>query len=204
MLFKKLENRISGLAKETLSDERKRVLQPLIDYINSKIVEQKKVNLIFICTHNSRRSHLSQVWAQVAASYYDIKNVYCYSGGTETTALNPMVIKTLENTGFEITKKSEDNNPVYHINYGENEPPVVGFSKTFNHPINPQTDFVAIMTCAQADAGCPFVAGAEKRISVRYDDPKAFDNTLQQAEAYEKRGKQIAREMLYVFSLIKS
>ncbi len=204
MLFKNLENKISVLAKEPLPEERKRLLQALIDYINRKVIQQKKTNLIFICTHNSRRSHISQVWAQVAAHYYNIKNVNCYSGGTETTALHPMVIKTLENTGFEITKKTDDNNPVYHINYGENEPYIVGFSKNFNHPINPQTDFAAIMTCAQADAECPFIAGAEERIPVKYDDPKAFDNTNQQAEAYGKRSNQIAIEMLYVFSQIKS
>lgn len=204
MLFKKLENKISVLAKETISDERKQVLQPLIDYINNKVAQHKNINLIFICTHNSRRSHLSQVWAQASADYFNIKDVYCYSGGTEATALYPMVVKTLENNGFEITKLSDKRNSVYHINYGENEPPVVGFSKTFDHPFNPQKDFAAIMTCDQADAGCPFIAGAEKRIPVKYEDPKAFDNTDQQAEAYETRSTQIATEMLYVFSQIKS
>ena len=115
-----------------------------------------------------------------------------------------MVLKTLKNAGFEISKKAEDNNAKYQINYSENEPPVVGFSKTFDHPFNPQTNFAAIMTCAQADAGCPFIAGAEKRIPVKYEDPKVFDNTEQQAEAYETRSRQIATEMLYVFSQINS
>jgi arsenate reductase len=47
-----------------------------------------------------------------------------------------------------------------------------------------------------------FIAGAEKRIPITYEDP--FDNTPQQAEKYQERSLQIATEMLYVFSQIKS
>ena len=157
---------------------------------------------MFICTHNSRRSHLSQVWAQAAAHFYNIKNVHCYSGGTEATALFPMAAKTLENAGFEIQTLSEGKNPVYAIKFAENSHPVIGFSKTFDDAFNPQSEFAAIMTCSQADAGCPFIPGAEKRIPVKYDDPKAFDNTPQQAEKYEERSNQIAMECLYVFSKV--
>lgn len=59
------------------------------------------------------------------------------------------------------------------------------------------------MTCSQADGGCPFISGAEKRIAITYDDPKAFDNTDQQTEKYNERSLQIATEMFYVFSQIK-
>ncbi len=44
-----------------------------------------------------------------------------------------------------------------------------------------------------------FIAGAEKRIPITFEDPKAFDNTPQQAEKYEERSLQIATEMFYVF-----
>ncbi|OGS69222.1 MAG: protein-tyrosine-phosphatase [Flavobacteria bacterium RIFCSPLOWO2_12_FULL_35_11] len=202
MLIKQIENIIASLKLDEISNERKQTLQPLIDYIQTKVTENKNANLNFICTHNSRRSHLSQVWAQAAAHFYHLKNVYCYSGGTEATALFPMAAKTLERAGFEIQTLSEGKNPVYAIKYAENEPPIVGFSKTFDHPFNPKSEFAAIMTCSQADANCPFIPGAEKRIPVKYDDPKAFDNTPQQAEKYEERSNQIATEMLYVFSKI--
>lgn len=202
MQIKQLEQTIAFLNIEAISEERKQILQPLIDYIQTKVTENKNANLNFICTHNSRRSHLSQVWAQAAAHFYNLKNVYCYSGGTEATALFPMAAKTLEQAGFEIEVLSEGENPVYSIKYTENSPPIIGFSKTFDHPFNPKSDFAAIMTCSQADANCPFIPGAEKRIPIKYDDPKAFDNTPQQAEKYKERSNQIAAEMLYVFSKI--
>ena len=188
---------------ESISAERKIILQPLVDYIQSKVSNQQEIRLNLSCTHNSRRSHLSQVWAQTAAAYYDIKNVFCYSGGTEATAMFPMVSKTLAKQGFEIKTIAEGSNPVYIIKYAENEHPVIGFSKTYDDSFNPQDEFVAIMTCSQADGGCPFIAGAEKRIPITFEDPKAFDNTPQQEEKYEERSLQIATEMFYVFSQIK-
>ena len=188
---------------ESITAERKIILQPLVDYIQGKASNQQEIRLNLICTHNSRRSHLSQVWAQTAAAYYNIKNVFCYSGGTEATAMFPMVSKTLTKQGFEIKTIAEGNNPVYSIKYAENEHPVIGFSKTYDDSFNPQDEFVAIMTCSQADGGCPFIAGAEKRIPITFEDPKAFDNTPEQAEKYEERSLHIATEMFYVFSQIK-
>lgn len=188
---------------EEITFERKNILQPLIDFIQLKVKNQEDIRLNFICTHNSRRSHLSQIWAQTAAHYYEIKNVFCYSGGTEATALFPKVAETLKNTGFKIQKLSEENNPIYAIKFAENESPVIGFSKTYDDEFNPESGFAAIMTCSQADGGCPFITGAEKRIPITFDDPKAFDNTPQQAEKYQERSLQIATEMFYVFSQIK-
>ncbi|HEX7869526.1 MAG TPA: protein-tyrosine-phosphatase, partial [Chryseobacterium sp.] len=185
---------------EEITFERKNILQPLIDFIQLKVKNQEDIRLNFICTHNSRRSHLSQIWAQTAAHYYEIKNVFCYSGGTEATALFPKVAETLKNTGFKIQKLSEENNPIYAIKFAENGYPVIGFSKTYDDDFNPESGFAAIMTCSNADDGCPFIAGAEKRIPVTFEDPKAFDNTPQQTEKYQERSLQIATEMFYVFS----
>ena len=203
MMYSKIEETIQISSNLSVSEDRKKTLQPLVDYIQTKINQNQEIRLNFICTHNSRRSHLSQVWAQTMASYFKIKNVYCYSGGTEATALFPMVAKTLENSGFVIQVLSEEKNPVYAIKYAENAHSVIGFSKTFDDVFNPQTEFAAIMTCSSADQGCPFIAGAEKRIPITFEDPKAFDNTPQQAEKYHERSVQIASEMHYVFSLLK-
>ena len=202
-LFNNLEHAIVSLNQETISNERKNTLQPLIHFIQEKVTGNKQIRLYFICTHNSRRSHLSQVWAQALAYYFNIKNVLCYSGGTESTALFPMVAETLQNSGFEIEKLSEGNNPIYSIKYAENEHPIMGFSKKFDAPFNPKSGFVAILTCSQADAGCPFIAGAEARIPIMFDDPKIFDNTPQQARKYNERSIQIANELYYVFSQIQ-
>lgn len=203
-LFPEIENVINTLNFESVSEERKIVLQPLVDFIQGKATNQQEIRLNLICTHNSRRSHLSQVWAQTAAAHYGIKNVFCYSGGTEATAMFPMAAKTLTKQGFQIKTIAEGNNPVYAIKYSENAHPIIGFSKTFDDDFNPQSEFAAILTCSSADQGCPFIAGAEVRIPITFEDPKAFDNTPQQAEKYEERSVQIATEMFYIFSQIKS
>ncbi|WP_452601605.1 arsenate-mycothiol transferase ArsC [Pontimicrobium sp. MEBiC06410] len=198
--YKKINTVISILKPETITDERKQVLQPLIDFIKDKIASNQAIRINFICTHNSRRSHLSQIWAQTIAAHFNIKDVFCYSGGTESTALFPMVAKTLEQTGFKVETIAEGNNPIYSIKYTDNAHPIIGFSKELDNNFNPKSEFAAVMTCSQADGGCPFIVGAEKRIPITFEDPKAFDNTPQQAEKYKERSLQIATEMFYVFS----
>lgn len=197
-----LSHYITKIETQEISEVRKSLLQPLVDFIQQKVNDQKQVDINFICTHNSRRSHLSQIWAQTAAAHYNIANVNCYSGGTEATALFPKVAETLANSGFDILTLSEGNNPVYAIKHDENAAPVIGFSKKYDDAFNPVSGFAAIMTCSQADGGCPFIAGAEKRIPITFEDPKAFDNTPLQDEKYEERSLQIASEMFYVFSKI--
>ena len=203
-LFAKIDGYISNLNVQNIPIERKTTLQLLADFIIEKVKTGEEISLNFICTHNSRRSHLSQVWAQTMAHYFKVTNVFCYSGGTEATALFPMAAETLKGTGFEIKKLSEGNNPVYSIKYSENQHPVIGFSKKLDDDFNPKSGFAAIMTCSQADEGCPIVPGAEKRIPITFEDPKAFDNTPLQAEKYAERSMQIATEMFYVFSKIQS
>lgn len=201
-IFSEIENLIKELNLETISSERKAVLQPLIDFIQSKVSNNQEIRINFICTHNSRRSHLSQVWAQTMANYFDIKNVFCYSAGTEATALFPMVSETLQNSGFQINTISKNENPVYSIKYADNEHPIIGFSKKLDDDFNPKSEFAAIMTCDSANEACPFVPGAEKRIPITFQDPKVFDNTPQQVEKYKERSLQIATELFYVFSQI--
>ncbi|WP_343706308.1 protein-tyrosine-phosphatase [Flavobacterium sp.] len=202
-MYADLTKTIESLPFEFLSEDRKQILLPLIEYIQTRTSKQQEVRLNFICTHNSRRSHLSQIWAQTAAAYYDIKNVTCYSGGTEATALFPMVAQTLGDSGFKIKTLSEGSNPVYSIKYSANELPIIGFSKTYDDDFNPESGFAAIMTCSQADGGCPFIAGAEKRIPITFEDPKISDGTPQQKETYLERSLQIGTELFYVFSQIK-
>ncbi|MEO6177024.1 MAG: protein-tyrosine-phosphatase [Flavobacterium circumlabens] len=204
MLYTEIENTISAFDFEQISGERKIVLQPLIDFMQRKADRKLDIRLNLICTHNSRRSHLSQIWAQTAAAHYNIKNVFCYSGGTEATALFPMIAETLTFSGFKVKTLSEGKNPVYAIKFSANELPVMGFSKTYDDDFNPDSEFAAIMTCSQADGGCPFIAGAEIRIPITFEDPKVSDGTPQQKQIYQERSLQIGTEMFYVFSQIKS
>jgi len=187
---------------DSISTERKILLDKISNYISSKKNENRNVNLVYICTHNSRRSHFGQVWAKVAADYFQIKNVNTFSGGTEATAFNQNAIDALKRVGYRIKRINEDKNSVYHVFHSENTSPSICFSKVYDHKENPQKEFAAIMTCGDAEENCPFIPGVELRIGTTYDDPKAFDNTPQQDEKYDERCRQIAREILYVFSKV--
>lgn len=188
---------------DSISEERKKTLQPLVNFIQQKVDQDKPVRLHFICTHNSRRSHLCQIWAQFMAYYFEIESVECYSGGTEQTSLFPTVIEILKTTGFEIEKLSQEENPIYTIKYAKNQHPIIGFSKVIESDFNPSSEFAAIMTCDSVNETCPFVSGAEQRIPITYQDPKEFDNSPQQKQKYAERSDQIATEMFYVFFKIK-
>ena len=202
-VYPELQELIQELKQDSLSEERKKVLQPLIHYIQNKVDLRKEVYLNFICTHNSRRSHLSQIWAQTMARHFRISKVFCYSGGTEATAMYPAVKDTLDKKGYKIITLVEGENPVYAVRYAHGTHPIICFSKVYDHGFNPQADFAAVMVCSDAEENCPFIANAEKRLSVTYDDPKVFDNTPEKESKYEERSRQIASEMLYVFASIK-
>lgn len=202
-MFENLSNTIESIAKIDVSNERKAVLQPLVEYIQDKVNHNDEIRLNFICTHNSRRSHLSQIWAQTMAFHFGIKNVFCYSGGTEATAMFPKVAETLVHQGFDIQQLSENENPVYAIKFDDNQHPIICFSKAYFDDFNPKSAFGAIMTCNNADEGCPLVLGAEARFPIKYDDPKAFDGTELMNEKYAERSLQIASELYFVFSQIK-
>ncbi|UZR97195.1 protein-tyrosine-phosphatase [Chondrinema litorale] len=204
METQQLEKYIESIKSEfdLISQKRKTLLEQLTAFVTTSLQDKGKADLILICTHNSRRSHLSQVWAQVAAFHYNIINVHAYSGGTEATAMYPMAAHALENAGLQIKKLSEENNPVYSIKYHPDEPAIIGFSKTYDDSFNAQNGFAAVMTCTHADENCPIIPTAAKRISLPFEDPKAFDGTPQQEEKYIERCRDIAREMFYAFSLV--
>lgn len=182
--------------------ERKEILQQLALHIVSRTTTGETAKLTFVCTHNSRRSHMSQIWAQTAAYYYGIAGVETYSGGTEATAFNARAVKAMQEAGFTINTREQGENPVYEVTFADDAPAIIAFSKTYDAEGNPQEDFAAIMTCSQADQNCPFIPGASLRISIPYEDPKDFDGTPQEEEQYAARCHQIAREMFYLFSQV--
>lgn len=201
-----LQTTIDQLTAEfqQIPPERKKTLHELTNFVQDKINSGKPAYLNFICTHNSRRSHLSQLWAQAAAFYYGVKNVSCYSGGTEATAFNPRAVKAMQEAGFQISKTTDGDNPVYEVRFASEAAPIIAFSKKYDDPFNHNKDFAAIMTCSHADENCPLVLGASGRIALTYDDPKEFDGTPSEAAKYSERVRQIGREILYAFSQVKS
>ncbi len=187
---------------DTIPAARKERLTQIAQYVAQCHRQGQPAKLTFICTHNSRRSHMSQIWAQTAALWYGVPQVRTYSGGTEATAFNPQAVKTLAQAGFEIEQITESDNPVYRIIIADEIPPLEAFSKVYNQSPNPTEGYCAVMTCSEADEACPVVFGAAKRVSIPYKDPKEYDGTERETEAYAERCRQISSEMLYAFSLL--
>ncbi|MGB1926549.1 MAG: protein-tyrosine-phosphatase [Rubripirellula sp.] len=190
---------------DNIDAERKTLLDQLTDYVQERFANHQVTQLTFLCTHNSRRSHLSQIWAKVAADYYRIQPLQTYSGGTEATALNPRVVDSLKRTGFEIkVNGGSPDNPLYLVSYSKAARPLECFSKTFDASTNPADHYAAVMTCSSADRACPVVPGSDARLPIRYDDPKVSDGTSEEAATYDARSRQICREMLFAMSRVVS
>jgi protein-tyrosine phosphatase/arsenate reductase len=186
-----------------IPNDRKEKLMALVNYVREKHQLKEGISLVFICTHNSRRSHFGQVMCAFAAAYYGISNVHTYSAGTEETAFHPHAIEALQTIGFNIEQLDQRVNPQYRIHVSESVHSDC-FSKTISHESLPKNHFAAIMTCSDAEQNCPFVPGAEKRIGITYEDPKAFDGTEFQSAKYLERATQIATELFYVFSQLNA
>lgn len=204
-MYPKLKTYISELKSnfDSIPSGRKEELQKVAEYIQSKLDDSKTAKLNFICTHNSRRSHLAQIWTAIAADYYGIENIETYSGGTEATAFNPRAVTAVERAGFKVENPG-GNNPRYEVSFSEDAQPMICFSKKFDDNFNPDKNFAAIMTCSDADENCPFVPGAEFRKAITYRDPKESDGTDHESETYDKRCKQIASEMFFMMSEVNT
>ncbi len=202
-MFQKIKERCEILSNNfrEINPERKSLLEKLANHIQRMIDEKKEINLIYVCTHNSRRSHLGQVWAKVAADFYGF-DINTFSAGTEATAFNQNAINALVFSGFEVKKSDETVNPTYEVFFGEGKSNFC-FSKTIDDESLPKENFAAVMTCGDADENCPFIPGCDLRIGTTYFDPKSYDNSILQDEKYTERSNQIAMECLYTFSLIK-
>ena len=200
-LFPVLVKKLDHLRGMEIPADRKEILQPLVEFIQDQRNSEQPVKLNFICTHNSRRSQLAQVWAKAISVYYGIKTE-CFSGGTEETAFYKNAVEALRRAGF-IIKSGSGKNAHFEVLFSEESEPVTCFSKVYDSPVNPEENFAAVMTCSHADENCPFIPGSKARIPLDYKDPKQFDNTPFAMEKYNERSDQIASEMIYVFENIK-
>jgi protein-tyrosine-phosphatase len=204
-LYKNLNHSVDELIIEfdLITESRKLELENLALAINESLTNFGKSEITVICTHNSRRSQLGQLWIKAAAIHYGIKNIYTFSGGTEATSFNFRMVNAVKEYGFKVKQLDENVNPKYHISLGEEDESMdILYSKVYSENYNPQSNYIAVMVCSQADEGCPFVAGAFKRISLPYLDPKEFDDTEFESIKYLEKVKEIGREMLYTVSKI--
>src|SRR5438128_2466176 len=121
---------------EQVTAERKTQLDKIALYIAAKLQQNLPVTLVYICTHNSRRSHFAQVWSNVAAAYYKVQNVKIFSGGTVATEFNTNAVKALNRSGFKIAPLSKKTNPLYEVRFDDTLPAIKCFSKKFDHEEN--------------------------------------------------------------------
>jgi len=202
-MYPKIELIISKLlvSFDSIPSPRKQKLIELASHLKVALNSSNKLNLLFVCTHNSRRSHMGQVWGQLAANYYKMDNVNSFSAGTEVTELNSNVIEMIQKVGCKVSTFQNGSNPAYLIEFGQNQS-LTCFSKLIEHESNPKAGFFAIMMCTEAEANCPFVPGAIHRIGLPFDDPKAYDNTLKVSDAYLSTFEEIGVQILYLFNQI--
>ena len=188
----------------SLRQDRKERLHKLAVEIAVDLNHDQESQLIFVCTHNSRRSHLAHIWAKIMSSHFQLNTIHSFSGGTETTAMHHNTVATLQRAGCRIRLQSHsvEYNPVYLVSYAEDVDAIPCFSKTYDSPPNPRQNFRAIMTCSDADENCPIVVGAVARHSLPYEDPKITDKTDLERQTYDERCLQIASEMWYLMSEI--
>lgn len=188
--------------KTNISEDRKKILLRISDRISTIYKKESLVHLNFICTHNSRRSQLAQVWGFFAATHFKL-NINSFSGGTTVTAFFKNTLKTLQKAGFSFQLSDfSHQNPKYIISFKGSTKTILGFSKKYNHPEN-KNPFIAITTCNNADKNCPFIPEATARFHLPFVDPKASDKTDLQNETYLKTNEQIAAEIYFIFSEIK-
>jgi len=198
-----LEQRFAAweAAGPTGDDAHRAKLKGLVEALKAQQRSGLPLDLLFVCTHNSRRSHMAQLLGAVAAARAGVP-VRTFSGGTEATAFNPRAIAALSRVGFQISGEGEKN-PRYRVAWSPSAPAFEAFSKTMDDAANPKKDFVAVMTCSQADAACPLVVGASQRVAVPYEDPKVADGTPEEAQRYDERVEQIGRDLAWVFRQVR-
>lgn len=123
--------------------ERKEKLNALAVIAKKELAEKGVLRMNFICTHNSRRSHIAQLWAWAAAEQFGVGPFEGYSGGTEATAFNPKTVAAMRRAGF-IIGDADGDNPRYPVRLEESGLPQEFFSKIFDSPANPSKDFIAL------------------------------------------------------------
>jgi len=181
--------------------QRKEKLNALATLAKKELADKEVLRMNFICTHNSRRSHIAQLWAWAAAEHFGVGPFESFSGGVEVTAFNPRAVAAMRRAGFHIGD-AEGDNPHYPVRLEENGPSILCWSKTFDDAANSTKDFIAVMVCTDAEQNCPFVAGASHRFSLSFEDPKASDGTPLEGQTYDERVREIGREISYLFELI--
>lgn len=200
-----LRTHIKRLLQEydQINEDRAKLLRLVADLMAESIQETGKCDIITICTHNSRRSQLSEAWIKAGSQHFGLSQIEAYSGGTEATAFNLRMVIALRQYAFYLHTDGPRTNPFYALQaLQKTKKTHVMFSKVYDHPNNPREDFIALMVCNSADEACPIVPGAKHRISLPYLDPKEYDDTPMEDQMYREKVEEIGREILYLLNQV--
>lgn len=203
--IKKTTNFFEDSYQRCLFDQtrKSRLIAIAKEIASSYVHNNNQINIVFICTHNSRRSQLGQVWSFFAARYFSL-NINAFSGGTEATTFHRNTVQTLKKVGFRFTVEEFcHQNPVFRIWFDENEASLLVFSKRYDHPMN-KTPYLVLTTCDGANENCPLIPNAMGRFHLPYKDPKLSDQTSEQEATYLRINSKIAAEMYFLFANVKA
>ncbi|MGB0167133.1 MAG: protein-tyrosine-phosphatase, partial [Luteibaculum sp.] len=188
--------------EQSIPDDRKKVIANLAKKLKDTLESKESLGLIFVCTHNSRRSFFAEAWAQLAIEHYSLSGkLKAYSAGTEATEIHPNTLKALERAGFAI-EKEKGSNPKISLKIAQDQYLLSSFSKTLEDSSLPKKDFFAIMVCSSADDNCPFVPGALHRQPLTFEDPKISDGSSLERQTYDNRSQEIGAQMFYLIDRI--
>ena len=147
------------------------------------MIEAKPINVLFLCTHNSARSILSEA----LLNHMGQGKFKAYSAGSsprENQKPNPMAIATLENAGIStegLTSKSWD---------------------VFATPDAPHMDLIITVCDNAAGEVCPYWPGQPATAHWGYSDPSETIGTdKQKLEAFKQTLHQIKRRLDLLTSL---
>jgi len=110
-----------------------------------------KTRVLFICTRNSARSQMAEAFLNgIYGEKYEAK-----SAGTDPGEVNPLVIKAMGETGFDLSQARSKS--------------IAELS---------EEDFEIVVTlCGNAKKSCPILPGAKRYIHRGFAEPAVFEGT---------------------------
>ena len=98
----------------------------LAEWIAKNYRPGKPLDIVAVCTGNSRRSMLGATMGHVASVYYGMPEIRFHSGGTAPTAFNIRTVNALKEIGVEVEPTGKEAargepqtaNPLYRIRWG--------------------------------------------------------------------------------------
>ena len=114
--------------------------------------KNSKISVLFICTHNSCRSHIAEgILNSMFGSRYK-----GFSAGLKKTQVNPYAVEVMKEIGIDLSMHS---------------------SKTLDKFSGEEFDIV-VTVCDNARENCPFFPG-KKVIHKSFKDPSEFEGSIE-------------------------